>query len=87
MLVAFAATARQEPTSPATEAPPITADRAPPQMLVDHLLTAEQDCAEFAELALQGDPQSVEASSLSRLKAAVRSLARRKISGLWCSGG
>ena len=61
MLMAFAATARQEPTPPATEAPTITADHAPPKMLADHLLTAEQDCAEFAKLALQGDPQSIEA--------------------------
>ena len=60
LLTANAATARQEPTPPATEVPPISADRAPQQML-DDLLATEEDCAEFAQLALQGDQQSMEA--------------------------
>ena len=59
MLMAHAAAARQEPTL-ATEAPPIMAGPSPPQMLADYLSAAEEDCAEFAELALQGDPQSIE---------------------------
>jgi hypothetical protein len=60
MLMAHAATAHQEQT-PATEVPPITAAPPPPQMLSDYLLATEEDCAEFAELALQGNPQSIEA--------------------------
>ena len=60
MLMAQAATARQEQT-PATEVPPIAAAPAPPQMLADYLLANEEDCVEFAELALQGNPQSIEA--------------------------
>lgn len=60
MLMAHAAAARQEQTL-ATEVPPITAAPHHPQMLADHFLATEEDCAEFAELALQGNPQSIEA--------------------------
>ena len=62
MLMAHAATARQEPTTPsATEVPPITADRAPLQLFADQILATGEDCSEYAELALQGDPKSIEA--------------------------
>jgi hypothetical protein len=58
MLMAHPATARQEPTQ-TTEEPPITAARPHPQMVADYLMATEEDCKEFAELALQGDPQSI----------------------------
>ena len=60
ILIAHAALARHEPTSPAAEVPSITADRAAPQLLPDYNLATEEDCAKFATLALQADPQSIE---------------------------
>jgi len=60
ILTASAATARQEPTQ-VPEVPPITAALPNPQMVTEYLMPTEVDCVEFAELALQGDPLSLEA--------------------------
>ena len=55
MLMAHSAAAREEPPA-AAEAPSITSDRP---SIVDLVIVAEADCAEFAEAALEGNAQAV----------------------------